>query len=122
MSEKRTLEVMHSNEEFQLSAYRTNRTPVRSIGIFGDIFSRVSTGTNYRADPLTFSKVENAYDTNEEPMCALDKNQAQHLMDTLWSCGIRPAEGEGSAGSMNAVQKHLLDMRKITGHKLGIEL
>jgi hypothetical protein len=32
---------------------------------------------------------------------------AQVLMDDLWRCGIRPTEGAGSAGAMNAVQEHL---------------
>jgi len=48
-------------------------------------------------------------------------NVAQVLMDDLWECGIRPSEGQGSAGQLKAVQDHLTDMRKITFHKLNIE-
>jgi hypothetical protein len=44
----------------------------------------------------------------------IEKSQAQVLMDDLWSCGIRPSEGSGSAGSLAATQKHLDDMRTIS--------
>ena len=39
--------------------------------------------------------------------------EAQVLMDTLYDCGIRPSEGNGSAGAMRATEKHLEDMRKL---------
>jgi len=43
----------------------------------------------------------------------LCRDKAQALMDSLWDCGIRPTEGNGSAGAMRATEKHLEDMRKI---------
>jgi hypothetical protein len=46
----------------------------------------------------------------------------QKLMDDLWDCGLRPSEGTGSAGALAAVEKHLGDMRKIAGKKIGVEL
>jgi len=49
-----------------------------------------------------------------EPFITLEYEQAQQLMDELWRCGLRPAEGTGSAGSLAATEKHLQDMRKIT--------
>jgi len=39
--------------------------------------------------------------------------EAQALMDRLWSAGLRPTEGAGSAGALSATQQHLEDMRKI---------
>ena len=33
-------------------------------------------------------------------------------MDALYGIGVRPSEGEGSAGMMNAVQEHLSDCKK----------
>ncbi len=33
--------------------------------------------------------------------------RAQELMDDLWRCGVRPAEGTGSAGALVATQRHL---------------
>ena len=43
----------------------------------------------------------------------ITKRAAQELMDSLWSCGLRPTQGEGSAGAFDAVKYHLEDMRKI---------
>lgn len=48
------------------------------------------------------------------PYCmSLGVKQAQILIDDLWSCGIRPTEGMGSAGSLLATQNHLKDMQGI---------
>jgi hypothetical protein len=35
-------------------------------------------------------------------------------MDSLWSCGLRPSEGTGSAGALAATQAHLKDMQTLT--------
>ena len=43
----------------------------------------------------------------------LDLTGAQRLIDDLWNCGLRPSEGSGSAGALEAVEYHLEDMRKI---------
>ncbi len=48
-----------------------------------------------------------------KPLLKLSPTMAQHLMDELWQCGVRPTEGTGSAGQMAAVKEHLQDMRKI---------
>lgn len=37
----------------------------------------------------------------------LHREDAQVLVDRLWSLGFRPTEASGSAGSMSAVQNHL---------------
>ncbi len=57
-----------------------------------------------------------------DPTFTLDKTMAQVLMDELWNCGVRPTDGSGSAGSLLATEKHLNDMRKIVGKKVGVEL
>jgi hypothetical protein len=51
----------------------------------------------------------------------MTKNEAQGLMDRLWTCGIRPTEAAGSAGQLAAVQAHLEDMRKLAFGKLSNE-
>ena len=48
-----------------------------------------------------------------EPTFKLDYDDAQELMDDLWTCGLRPTEGSGSAGALAATQEHLKDMRKL---------
>ena len=41
-------------------------------------------------------------------LITIDNKEAQSLMDQLWSCGLRPSEGSGSAGALAATQRHLL--------------
>ena len=48
-----------------------------------------------------------------EPLLFLKEDQAQQLIDALWTGGLRPTEGHGSAGQVAAVEKHLEDMQKI---------
>jgi hypothetical protein len=55
-----------------------------------------------------------------EPFLIIGIQEAQGLMDELWSCGLRPSEGSGSAGALKKTENHLSDMRKIAFHKLGI--
>lgn len=43
----------------------------------------------------------------------LDQIAAQELMDQLWTAGLRPSEGKGSAGSLAATERHLEDMRAL---------
>lgn len=58
----------------------------------------------------------------EEPAFRLDKDAAQELMDSLWSAGIRPVEGAGSAGQRAALDSHLADMRARLAHHVGVKL
>lgn len=43
----------------------------------------------------------------------LEREQAQGLMDSLWTCGLRPSEGTGSAGAMSATQEHIKDLQNV---------
>lgn len=70
-------------------------------------------------ESLNFVKREEYEST--DPICKLSKTAAQQLMDDLWACGLRPSEGQGSAGQLAAVQDHLRDMRIIVGSKLHIQ-
>ncbi len=53
-------------------------------------------------------------DMHMEPFIRLKHDDLQRLMDALWHAGIRPSEGQGSAGQLAAVQAHLKDMQDIT--------
>lgn len=119
MSNKRTLLTLQSNEIFSITAHRLNHTPYKGIAIYGDIYPITHAGKCYSAVPLVFTE-RNPYATSE-PISIINNSQAQELIDSLWVCGIRPMEGEGSAGSMSAVQKHLSDMRKIVEKKLSVQ-
>lgn len=59
-----------------------------------------------------------------EPSLHLQYEEAHRLMDELWSCGLRPSEGTGSAGSLLATERHLADMQLIARgllKKYGVE-
>ena len=64
------------------------------------------------AQPLTFQALQGDPEYID-PFVTLEADAAQSLMDELWKCGVRPSEGQGSAGQLKAVQEHLRDMRTI---------
>jgi hypothetical protein len=69
-------------------------------------------GALFVPETLSFSKMDEASDY-VKPIARLTETECQVLMDSLWSVGIRPTEGAGSAGAMAAVRYHLEDMRKL---------
>lgn len=68
-------------------------------------------GELWVAQPLVYMQTPEG--ARSDPTMRLPREDAQALMDQLWNCGIRPAEGAGSAGQMGAVERHLKDMRAI---------
>jgi hypothetical protein len=94
------------------------------IGVYLRYYSRFNDKVVVPKD-LEFEEIErDSY--NYQPLFELLTfpigNEAQKLMDSLWDCGLRPSQGKGSAGAMDATQKHLEDMRKIVANKLKVEL
>lgn len=74
-------------------------------------------------DPVTMREQVEA-GLMSDPTMTLTNSEAQHLMDQLWNCGLRPSEGSGSAGSLAATERHLADMRHVARgalKKCGIE-
>lgn len=71
------------------------------------------------AKPLEF--VELPDHRTVEPTFRLQGSEAQELMDMLWNCGLRPTQAKSSAGQLEAVERHLADLRAIAFHKLEIE-
>lgn len=63
-------------------------------------------------EPLTMRKVKDGEYAGDATF-RLSNTAAQALIDELWSCGLRPSEGSGSAGSLAATERHLKDMRTI---------
>lgn len=80
----------------------------KSVSLFA--FTGTSTILRSLVDP---SWKEQDLGNEPEPFTELSEDAAQVLMDDLWRGGIRPTEGEGSAGAMTAVQEHLKDLRAI---------
>lgn len=61
--------------------------------------------------PLQFNEIPEGAPVN--PTFRLYGPEAQELMDMLWNCGLRPTQGQSSAGQLDAVERHLADMRAI---------
>jgi hypothetical protein len=51
----------------------------------------------------------------------ISQETAQELINSLWECGLRPAQGAGSAGQLETMKAHLEDMRKIAFKFLKID-
>lgn len=73
----------------------------------------------YIGQPLTMVKHDEG--AIVDPIIRIDSHEAQQLMDELWTCGLRPSEGTGSAGQSAAQQKHIDDLREIAFKVLKIE-
>lgn len=56
--------------------------------------------------------------TRYRPSLSIPEGTAQMLMDQLWRCGYRPTEARSGAGTVEAMQRHLDDMRNIAFHQL----
>ena len=88
----------------------------RAVEFFNDsieiyIFHRPDPGGPARVlTDLTFTEVQPQTALNQETI-QLPGEVAQQLMDSLWDCGVRPSEGNGSAGAMKAAQDHIKDLQ-----------
>lgn len=70
------------------------------------------TGKLTHGGSITFHEIED-YAVERPPTLVIELTQAQMLMDELWECGLRPTEGKGSAGALEATRNHLKDMRRL---------
>ncbi len=98
----------------QVSPYRG------SIDLFFR-FHRGDIGGYGVAQPVVYKVVDESDATQHQPALSLDQKSAQRLMDELWTCGLRPSEGSGSAGSLAATERHLADMKLIAFHALKVK-
>lgn len=86
----------------------------RRMGLF---IRKELVGVEFEGE-LTWKSVEEGLDV--KPCMRLTETAAQQLMDDLWTCGIRPTEGSGSAGALAAVQNHLEDFKTLLYHQMKI--
>ncbi len=87
------------------------KTRHSGLNIFIDEFT-AGQQKNLLAQPLTFVETE-LYACCEAPTFSLSETGAQHLMDQLWACGVRPIEEVGTTKQVEAIQAHLADMKKL---------
>ena len=83
------------------------------IGLYidRDVADRAGCGT--LVGPLKFEYREPYVIDTAPPPITLGTTEAQALMDSLWSVGLRPTEGSGSAGSFAAQGEHLKDLQRL---------
>lgn len=72
----------------------------------------VSEGRIAVADPLTMKVVPEGSMLGD-PLVRLSPPEAQLLIDALWDCGLRPTNGHGSTGQLQATERHLEDLRAL---------
>lgn len=71
---------------------------------------------------VTMEKRAKGDQLDPTPTFALNRPQAQQLMDELWGAGLRPTQGKQSEGVTAAQARHLDDMRAIVAKKLDVTL
>ncbi len=86
---------------------------INLFGVSGRETERVSMANSLEFVPHKIGEIANSF-------VRISGESAQKLIDDLWDCGLRPSEGTGSAGCLQATQKHLEDMKKIVFKKLNI--
>lgn len=116
-----------AGQEIRIRAYREMDNPLSDYAAFLQIaqIMRHEDGRPQvvaRCVDMTFKKPMPG-ETFEDRSCrpGLTHEAAQQLMDDLWRCGLRPTEGQGSAGQRAALEAHLRDVRAIAFKKLGME-
>ena len=67
-------------------------------------------GRRSYVEPVTIKTLDEPCITS--PSMRLTPEEAQMLMDALWRAGVKPTS-EGSPGQLDALRKHLEDMRSI---------
>lgn len=48
-----------------------------------------------------------------DPFLELDREEAQHLLESLWKAGVRSPEITSTLGEINATKNHLKDMQRL---------
>lgn len=69
-----------------------------------------------------YSVISNVEFTTVDPSVMVDFNQgiqisnetAQELMDSLWRCGVRPADGNGNVGALKATEDHVATLKEVS--------
>jgi hypothetical protein len=91
---------------------RCNMAPWSRGSVQVAVLAHHLNGQTFLAKPLVMQLIED-HALITEPTMTLAREVAQQLMDELWTCGLRPTEGSGSAGSLAATERHLKDMQTI---------
>lgn len=79
------------------------------------IFEIGDSGRRSIAKTVTFEEIQEnvVIPESQSPLLHINQESAQLLMNDLWHLGVRPSDGTGSTGQLQATEKHLEDMRKL---------
>jgi hypothetical protein len=69
-------------------------------------------------DSVQMRRIEEGEAVRAETI-SLTPDEAKGLMDALWAIGVRPSDGTGNTGQLNATERHLEDMRMIALKQFG---
>ena len=105
------------DEDMEMKAYARLKDYAGVVEVA--LIGRSENGRKWAAKPVEFEEVTPS--SIRRPTIQIETRVAQMLMDELWTCGLRPSEGTGSAGALAATQRHLDDMRKIVFDRLKIK-
>lgn len=100
--------------------YRFGRPDIFSDRIGFVVYRKLDVGKYEIAEPLLFKPKQPGEMLTGNEVAMLTADEAQEAMDSLWEAGIRPSQGKGSAGQLEAVQSHVKDLRKIAFKTLGV--
>lgn len=67
---------------------------------------------NFLGKPIEFSPFALG-SAITDPTFSMKESEAQELFDELWRAGLRPRDGTGNSGHIEALKYHLEDMRKL---------
>lgn len=94
-----------------------------NFGRFINMHMGVQNGANdwSVAQPVIFEVTDESA-ANTPPMLKFTPDQAQSLIDELWTIGFRPTLGQQSEGQMGATTRHLNDMRAMVASLAKVHL
>lgn len=92
--------------------FRGNKNIAWGSGIELNIAKKDEYGFHI-ATPMGFCLQPIGTVNNFGPALRLEPEDAQALMDELFSLGVRPSDGAGTAGQLASIKYHLEDMRKL---------
>lgn len=95
------------NDEIQLRG---------QYNLFSDKYDILITSKTFNktfiAQPLIMEEVSNNT-AIKKPTLSINRDSAQEFFNFLWNHGLRPKDGTGNGGHIEAIKYHLEDMRKL---------
>ena len=84
------------------------------FGIDLRLYTRfMGSGDYNRIARVTFEEIPRDQAIRPEHQFTLDDEEARAIMDALWNVGIRPTDGRDKSDQINALERHLADMRAL---------